>query len=169
MAVFAATQEPPGDWRPACTPSVCVPLKKQRPQLCARRLDGHRVGGGLAWVASQMVSMTMKRCDSSAGPYFFSIVFSSSLPMASVSPCGRRRGAENGQRRQRVPQPQPRLPKPRASRPAAWQRLAAVSAGRPRTPLKARPHLQHCGLVGHADAIQVRLGVKALTHRVLEL
>lgn len=41
----------------------------------------------LTCVASQMVSMTMKRWLSSAGPYFCSCVRSSSLPIASVSPC----------------------------------------------------------------------------------
>jgi hypothetical protein len=48
-----------------------------------------------ACVASQIVSMMTKWSESTAGPYFSIIVFSKSLPTASVSPL--MRGAELGE------------------------------------------------------------------------
>ena len=68
-----------------------------QPQQCKTRIverrtttPQHRTTAPPTWVASQMVSITMNRVLSSAGPYLTSIVRSSSLPIASVSPCAPR-------------------------------------------------------------------------------
>ena len=78
-----------------------------------------------------MVSIIMKRDDSSAGPYFFSCVFSSSLPIASVSPC-KRAGLGHPERRAEV-------------------RVATLCSAvlERATLLSLFAYLEHGGLVGH--------------------
>lgn len=64
---------------------------RQPPRHCTAQHSRQQAVQERTCVASQMVSITMKRWLSSAGPYFCSCVRSSILPISSVSPCSRAR------------------------------------------------------------------------------